>query len=275
MRLLARILVLCQDLIRVYSSAHAAIVVRQPHLHASHILRAGNSLAASPLTCCPCREPTLSQLECHLLANPYSGESLASFLQFYAVTGYQPRPQAVEAVCDRALALLLPARELPQPLRQQPRGFSLGASAKLLGAVAALRINHPRLLCALLPAAAAALADRRGFSPATAATVSLPEMLSLAAALGQLQAEGLLDPADLAAPDTLLPLWRQLMRMMASAASAARGGILQPEAAAIVQRAAMHLSSLCAGRPAFWLPPSVSRALAGRPQPALPQLGLT
>lgn len=224
----------------------------------------------------PCREATLSQLERHLLASPYSGESLASFLQYYALTSSQLGPQAVEAVCNRALALLLPARELPQPLRQQPRGFSLGALATLLAALAALRINRPRLLCALLPAAAAELADQGRAGPATTPTArpaSLREMVNLAAALGQLQAAGLLAPADLAAPDALLPLWRHLMRQMASAASAAQAGILQAEDAATVQRAATQLNILSAGRPAFWLPPVVSQALVGTPQSAPQPLG--
>ncbi len=238
-------------------------------------------MCAKLLSCCsagspctnlrPCREATLSQLERHLLTSPYSGESLASFLQYYVLTGSQPGPQAVEAVCARALALLVPVQELPQPLRQQPRGFSLGALARLLSALAALRINSPRLLCALLPAAAATLARPEGGAPVTASharQASLREMVNLSAALGQLQAAGLLGPADLASPDAMLPLWRHLMRQMASAAGAGKASILPAEDAAIVQQAAAQLNSLCAGRPAFWLPPSVSQALLGMPQPA-------
>lgn len=238
-------------------------------------------MCAKLLSCCsagspctnlrPCREATLSQLERHLLTSPYSGESLASFLQYYVLTGSQPGPQAVEAVCARALALLVPAQELPQPLRQQPRGFSLGALARLLSALAALRINSPRLLCAVLPAAAATLARPEGGAPVTASharQASLRELVNLSAALGQLQAAGLLGPADLASPDAMLPLWRHLMRQMASAAGAGKAGNLHVEDAAIVQQAAAQLNSLCAGRPAFWLPPSVSQALLGMPQPA-------
>ncbi|KAL4431187.1 hypothetical protein ABPG75_006443 [Micractinium tetrahymenae] len=242
--------------------------------HVGALLHALGRLAAT-WPCAVLVKATLSQLERHLLANPYSGDSLASFLQFYALTSLHPGPLAVEALCERALALLLPARELPQPLRQQPRGFSLGALARLLAALAALRINRPRLLCALLPAAAAALAEGEQEGSASAAAArpaSLREMVSLAAALGQLQAAGLFAPADLASADALLPLWRQLMRQMASAASAAHGGALQPEDAALVQQAAMQLNSgVSAGRPAFWLPPAVSRALAGTPQPARQQ----
>ena len=221
----------------------------------------------------PCREETQQELERHLahLSASYSLKSLANVLHFYATHRLQLGQAAALAACDRALALL---QQQQQPAMQQ--GLSLGALAKILWALAALGINHPPLLCALLPAAGTALA---GQGEALQQGGSLPaslmrELVSLAAALGHLRAAGLLEPAGLGSPDTLLPFWGLLMDMVGCATNGAEqqrdqrdgsaGGGMEGGDARILQQAAAQLNAGLAGRQRgmFWLPPAVQRALA-------------
>ena len=168
-----------------------------------------------------CSEETLQGLERHLaqLSATHSLGSLANVLHFYATHRLQLGQAAAQAACDRALALLQQSQQ--QPAMQQ--GLSLGTLAKIMGALAALRLNHPPLLCALLPAAGAALA---GQGQALKKGGSLPaslmrELVSLAAALGHLQAGGLLEPAGLGSPRTLLSFWSLLMNWVGCAADGA------------------------------------------------------
>ena len=194
-----------------------------------------------------------------MCVNPYTPASLASFLDYYALTGLQPAAAAAEAVCERALAALCPRHE---PGDQPP--FPLRALALILAALAALRLRHPRLLCALLPAVGAALGqqEQEVRSGEAAPSSTLPELVSVTAALGHLAVGGLLADAGLGAPQ-LSPLWQQVMCHLAAAAAAIPGGLPSQEAA-LVQQAAVQLGSSLPGGPpgSFWLPPAVQRALA-------------
>lgn len=175
----------------------------------------------------------------------------------------QPGPQAVEGLCERALNLLH-QQGLPQAEQQRQEGFSLASLTKMLEALAALRINHPRLLCALLPAAAAALAAQE---PAAVGegTGSMDDLISLAEALGNMHTAGLVSLTGLPVPDALLPIWQQIMRQLAGIASAS-GRDLSRKYASTLQRAASQLNAEqhCSRGPAsasFFLPHCVNRPL--------------
>jgi hypothetical protein len=191
---------------------------------------------------------------------------------FYATHRLQLGQAAAQVACDRAHAILHQLQQ--QPARQQ--GLSLGALAKVLWALAALRLNHPPLLCVLLPAVGEALA---GLGQAVQQGGSLPaslmrELVSLAAALGHLKAGGLLEPAGMGSPGALLPFWSLLMNWVGCAADGAvqqrdqrdssAGGGLEGADARILQQASSQLNAGLAGRQrgTFWLPSAVQRALA-------------
>ena len=149
--------------------------------------------------------------------------------------------------------------------RRFARGIEPGdqrALALILAALAALRLRHPRLLCALLPAVGTALGQQEQGVRSGEATPSstLPELVSVTAALGHLAVGGLLADAGLGAPQ-LSPLWQQVMCHLAAAAIP---GGLPSQDAALVQQAAGQLGSTLPGGPpgSFWLPPAVQRALA-------------
>ena len=235
-----------------------------------------------------CSEETLQELERHLaqLTSSYSLASLANVLHFYATHRLTLGKAAAQAACDRALALLQQQHQ-QQPAVQQ--GPSLGVLAKMLWAVAALGLNHPPLLCTLLPAAGAALA---GHERARQQGSSLPasllrQLVNLAAATGQLQAAGLLEPAGLSSPDALLPFWSLLMRGVGCAidrgvqhredgsTGGTGGGSLDVADARMLQQVAAQLNAGLGGRQrgTFWVPPAVQRilALAASPSPQHPQ----
>ena len=189
---------------------------------------------------------TLQALDQHLLrfASSYSAISLANVLHCCAVCGHSLSlsPRAEWAACERALHLLQPT---PGGAPAQP-AITLGALARLLVAIAALGINHPRLLHTLLGAARALLAPPTRGAPRG-------DLARLAAALGQLPSSGLLAPAGVTA-SSLLPLWRQLTAAVDLAADAT--GRLAPEHAATLRHAAAQLAAgLAGGLPsAFALP---------------------
>lgn len=140
--------------------------------------------------------------------------------------------------------------------------------SKLLFAVGTLGLSRPRLLCALLPAAAAALdeldraAQAGSLPPSTA-----HHLVRLAVALGRLQVSGQLEAAGIAAPAQLLPLWRQAMALLDAAASSASaagrpaGGLEQQEARVCLRAAGQLNLGLAGGRAVFFVPPAVQRAV--------------
>lgn len=140
---------------------------------------------------------------------------------------------------------------------------------KLLFAVAALGLNLPRLLCALLPAVAAAMDELdRAAQAGSLPTSTARHLVRLAVSLGSLQASGQLAAAGISNQAQLLPLWRQTMALLDVAASCsveAGGppvGLHQQDARACLRAAAQLNMGLARGRAAFFVPAAVQSAVA-------------
>ena len=219
-----------------------------------------------------CSAFTLRQLEKHLcaFAPSYSASALANLLHCYATHGLALGAEAAGAACTRARAIAQPSqlaaagREpgMTAPLQPLAPGFTLGSLARLLSALAMLKLHRPGLLHeALLPSAAAALraAEQAASLPGAGPSEGvLREAVMLAAALGQLAAAGQLGRLGedrVAVP----PLWLQLGQLLERCTLAAGSGGLQRGDAAAVVEAASQLDAALGCR-ACALPPSVAYA---------------
>lgn len=127
-----------------------------------------------------------------------------------------------------------------------------------------LGLSRPRLLCALLPAAAAGLAEQdRAAQGGSLPHNTVRHLVRLAVALGRLQVSGQLAGAGIAAPAQLLPLWRQAMALLDAAASCGgeAGGMEQQDARACLRAAGQLNTGLAGGRAVFFVPPAVQQAV--------------
>lgn len=212
------------------------------------------------------RADTLRQLEKFFVrsAPSFSGSALAHLLHLYASHSRALGGEAAEVACERALAILQAGSlAVRQAAQQAQQGFTLGALARLLSALALLGLNQPRLLCALLHAAAAALrAQEQAANQAGGASCRgvQRDLAWLASALGKLQAAGQLAAAGLD-QRSILPLWIQLCTRLDGAAATANGGLQHRDAEAVQLAAAQLDASLGSGQPTFFLPPAVVRAV--------------
>lgn len=172
-----------------------------------------------------CSGASIAELE-HLLGRAsavFSAAALANILQFLCVHGIKPTRHGARAVCDRLAALLLPAAQAPrQPISQ---ALALRTLCKIAFAVAGLRLGHPGLLRALVPALSEALALlksdwRRG---STAPSGLSNDLVLLASALAELRACGLLHTAGSDSSDALLHLWQDTMAWIARSRGCAAG----------------------------------------------------
>lgn len=204
---------------------------------------------ASPPGCLslPHRAATLRELEQHfvLFRAGYSPGALANLLTLYVSHGLQLGHEAAAVAAAHALDLLRQqqarweeaqweaARGMPQPCGSSAAAvqvLTLGQLSKLAHAVAVLQLDSPPLVAALLPALGGALAAEdeaaeAGCSPPAGMLVR--HLVRSAAALGRLQAEGLLAAAGLDSVEAVAPLWRASMRLLdyaAARATEASGG---------------------------------------------------